>query len=181
MEKKTKGVHRIITQINTIGDTQNSFSLTWWVPCKLKALVVRNMFLYVLMIFSRYSSVDFLREKSDALKAFTILCTKLQREKEIIREHIMTIRSNHGREVENKGFTDYCEGQCIAHQFSSSNTPQQNVVVKGKNRTIQEARVMIIAKKMPLKFCAEAVNTTCCIFNKVSILSSTEKTCYEPW
>ncbi|CAM8887256.1 unnamed protein product [Rhodiola kirilowii] len=54
----------------------------------------------------------------------------------------------------------YCAKHGIAHQFASAITPQQNGVVEWKNRTIIEmARVMIHAKKIPLKFWSEAMNT----------------------
>ena len=47
--------------------------------------------------YSRYSWVDFLREKSDAIKDFITLCTRLQREKGV---SISSLGSDHGREFE---------------------------------------------------------------------------------
>ncbi|GAA0154498.1 hypothetical protein LIER_12457 [Lithospermum erythrorhizon] len=44
------------------------------------------------------------------------------------------------------------------------------VLWERKNRTIQEmARVMIDAKKIPVRFWAEAVNTTCYIHNRITL------------
>ncbi|CAM8997381.1 unnamed protein product [Rhodiola kirilowii] len=43
------------------------------------------------------------------------------------------------------------------------------------------ARVMIHAKKVPLKLWAEAMNTACYVINRVTIRTGIEKTCYELW
>ena len=51
---------------------------------------------------------------------------------------ITYIRSDHGREFENIDFEDYCNEHEIDHNFSALRTPQQNRVVKRKNRTLQE-------------------------------------------
>lgn len=51
--------------------------------------------------FSRYTWVQFIREKSDAFFVFKGLCLQLQREKSL---NIVCIHSDHGREFENKKF-----------------------------------------------------------------------------
>ena len=59
---------------------------------------------YIMVIvddFSRYTWVEFLREKSEAYEKLEILCKKLQNEK---RAPIVKIRSDHGKEFENARF-----------------------------------------------------------------------------
>ncbi|KAA0043626.1 Retrovirus-related Pol polyprotein from transposon TNT 1-94 [Cucumis melo var. makuwa] len=69
-------------------------------------------------------------------------------------------------EFENQYFTDFFQSEGIFHEFSTPMTPQQNGVVKRKNRTLQEiARVFIHAKSLTIHFLVEAANTACHIHN----------------
>jgi len=83
--------------------------------------------------FSRFTWVNFIREKSDTFDVFRELCTQLQREKGF---GIIRIRSDHGTEFENEKFDEYCSYEGIKHEFSSPITPQQNGVIERKNRTL---------------------------------------------
>ena len=99
--------------------------------------------------FSRFTWIDFLREKSETFDIFKKLCKRLKNEKDVNIGKIIRIRSDHGKEFENGIFSDYCNKHDIAHEFSAPKTPQQNGVVERKNRTPQEmARVMINSKKL---------------------------------
>ena len=76
----------------------------------------------------------------------------------------------------------FCESKGIKHEFSTPKTPQQNVVAERKNRMLQEmARVMIYIHNTPMQFWAEAINTTCCIANRIFLRLGTKKTSYELW
>jgi len=137
---------------------------------------------YVLVVldgFSRFTWVNFIREKSDTFEAFKELCTQLQREKD---RGIVRIRSDQATEFENSKFHNFCTGEGIKHEFSSPITPQQNRVVERKNRTLQEsARVMLHAKHLPYHFWAEAMNTPCHVHNRVTLREGTTTTLYELW
>ena len=54
--------------------------------------------------FSRYTWVEFLREKSEASEKIEVLCKRLQNEKEV---SIVKIRSDHGKEFENAIFDSF--------------------------------------------------------------------------
>ncbi|CAM8929272.1 unnamed protein product [Rhodiola kirilowii] len=124
----------------------------------------------------------FLRDKTETTQQFIELATLIQREREDKGEKLVSIRNDNDTEFKNATMSTYCTKHGITHQFASAITPQQNGVVERKNRTIQEmARVMIHAKKIPLKFWSEAMNTACHIINRVTIRTGTEKTCYELW
>nr|GEV82106.1 hypothetical protein [Tanacetum cinerariifolium] len=59
-------------------------------------------------------------------------------------------------------------------------TPQQNGVVKRRNRTlIEAARTMLADAKLPVTFWAEAVNTACYVQNRALVNKSQNKTPYE--
>ena len=68
-------------------------------------------------------------------------CAKLQNEKSL---KIDQICSDHGKELENSYMESFCTRSGISQEFSTPITPQQNGVVKRKNRVIQEmARAML--------------------------------------
>ena len=77
----------------------------------------------------------------------------------------------------NKEFLDE-EG--IKHEFLVPYTPQQNGVVKRKNRTlIEAARAMLDEYMTPTMYWAEAVNTACHAINHLYLHKKREKTAYE--
>ncbi|GJS33092.1 putative ribonuclease H-like domain-containing protein [Tanacetum coccineum] len=70
--------------------------------------------------------------------------------------------------------------QGIKREFSVARTPQQNGVAERKNRTlIEAARTMLADSKLPTTFWAEAINTACCVQNRVLIIKPHNKTPYE--
>src|ERR1044072_6812268 len=77
--------------------------------------------------FSRFTWINFIREKSDTFDVFKDLCLKVQKEKGY---GIIKIRSDHGKEFENGMFIDFCSNEGISHQLSAPITPQQNGVVE---------------------------------------------------
>ncbi|GJV50166.1 putative ribonuclease H-like domain-containing protein [Tanacetum coccineum] len=59
-------------------------------------------------------------------------------------------------------------------------TPQQNGVAERRNRTlIEAARTMLADFKLPTTFWAKAVNTACCVQNRVLVVKPHNKTPYE--
>ncbi|KAK2364020.1 putative mitochondrial protein [Trifolium repens] len=148
-------------------------------PMQVESLGGKRYALVVVDDYSRYTWVNFIREKSDVFDVFKELCIQLQREK---GSNVVRIRSDHGREFENSKFNEFCSTEGIKHEYSSPITPQQNGVVERKNRTIQEsARVMLHAKSIPYHFWAEAMNTACYIHNRVTLRKGTSSTLYELW
>ena len=100
--------------------------------------------------FTKYTWVIFLRSKSDTPEYIEVLCIRLQNEKNL---KIDQIRSDHGKEFKNSYMESFCTRSGISQEFSTPITPQQNGIVKGKNRVIQEmARAMLHNKDMTRKF-----------------------------
>ena len=148
-------------------------------PTRTKSLGGKKYIMVIVDDFSRYTWVEFLREKSEACEKMEVLCKRFQNEKGV---SIVKIRSDHGKEFENARFDSFCDKNGIKEEFSTPKTPQQNGVVKRKNRVIQEmARVMLLNKKIPQKFWGEAVNTSCHIGNRIYFRAGTKKTAYEIW
>ncbi|GKA04348.1 putative ribonuclease H-like domain-containing protein [Tanacetum coccineum] len=69
----------------------------------------------------------------------------------------------------------------VTDDYSSvAGTPQQNGVVKRRNRTlIEAARTMLTDSKLPTTFWAEVINTACYVQNKVLVVKPHNKTPYE--
>ncbi|CAM8948310.1 unnamed protein product [Rhodiola kirilowii] len=179
--KQIKVPNKSTTQINTHRPLE-LLHTDLMGPMQVESYSGKRYVLVCVDDFSRFTWPCFLREKSDDVQAFVQLCAHLECEREDKDEHIVNIRSDHGKEFENAALADFCSKRGITQQFASPITPQQNGVVERKNQTIQEmARVMLHEKKVPLKFWAEAMNTACYVINRVMIQFGTEKTCYELW
>jgi len=83
---------------------------------------------------------------------------------------ISTIKSDHGGKFQNERFDKFCDKHGIKHNFSAPRTPQQNVVVERKNRSLEElARTLLNATDLPKYFWADAVSTTWYVLNRVLI------------
>ncbi|XP_013608102.1 PREDICTED: uncharacterized protein LOC106314834 [Brassica oleracea var. oleracea] len=67
----------------------------------------------------KYTWVDFLRNKSDALESFRILALQLKQDK----GGIIQIKSDHGGEFQNEQFDKFCHSQGIRHQYAAPRTP----------------------------------------------------------
>jgi transposase InsO family protein len=148
-------------------------------PMQVESLGGKKYAYVVVDDHSRYTWISFIREKSDTFDVFKDLCIRLQREKDSC---VVRIRSDHGTEFKNSKFDEFCSSEGISHEFSSPITPQQNGIVERKNRTIQEStRAMIHAKKLPMHFWAEAMNTACYVHNRVTLRKGTSSTLYEIW
>ncbi|GJX81137.1 retrovirus-related pol polyprotein from transposon TNT 1-94 [Tanacetum coccineum] len=93
--------------------------------------------------------------------------------------NVRTVQINKGTESLNKTHHVYFAQEGIEHQTSTARTPEQNGIVKRRNRTIVEgARTMLSIAKVPLFFWAEAIATTCFTQNRSLIIPRHEKTPY---
>ena len=126
--------------------------------------------------FSRYTLVDFLRNKSDAIDSFKILALQLKQQ----NGEIIQIKNDHGGEFQNEQFYQLCQSQGIRHQYAAPRTPQQNGVVEMKNKTLQEmAQAMLCGNNVPSGFWAEAIATACYVINRVYVKSKTKTSPYQ--
>ena len=149
MGKQTKTSHH---KVNVIATSRclELLHVDLMGPTRTKNLEGKRYIMVIVDDFSRYTWVEFLRETLEACEKLENLCKRLQNEK---RVPIVKIRSDHGKEFENARFESFCEKNGIKREFSATKTPQQNGVVKRKNRVIQEmARVMLLNKQIPQKF-----------------------------
>ncbi|GJY64123.1 retrovirus-related pol polyprotein from transposon TNT 1-94 [Tanacetum coccineum] len=96
-----------------------------------------------------------------------------------LRLPVRRIKTDNGTEFVNQTLREYYEKVNISHETSVSCSPQQNGVVKRRNRTlIKAAHTMLIYEKAPLFLWAEAVATACYTQNCSIIRLRHDKTQY---
>ncbi|GKB31623.1 retrovirus-related pol polyprotein from transposon TNT 1-94 [Tanacetum coccineum] len=93
---------------------------------------------------------------------------------------VHNVRTDNGTEFVNQTLREFYENVGISHQTFVSRTPQQNGVVKRRNRALVEAAcTMLIFSKAILFLWAEAINTACYTQNRSLIRLRYNKTPYE--
>ncbi|CAL8107783.1 unnamed protein product [Prunus armeniaca] len=179
--KQVKSAHKSISYIST-SQPLDLLHMDLVGPIQTESIGGKKYMLVLVDDFTRFTWVDFLREKSDAFKSFRGLCNKIQIEKNGSHVTVMRLRTDHGTEFENVSFAEYCEEKGIKHEFSAPITPQHNGVVERKNRTLLEmGRVILTSAKIAKKFWAEAISTACYTANRVFLRPGTTSTPYELW
>nr|GEZ46738.1 hypothetical protein [Tanacetum cinerariifolium] len=96
-----------------------------------------------------------------------------------LHAQVQIVRTDKGTKFLNQTLHAYFAAEGILHQTSVARTPEQNGVVKRRNRTLVEAaRTMLSASKVPLFFWAETIATTCFTQNRSLVIPRHEKTPY---
>ena len=90
-------------------------------PTRTESMGGKRYIMVVVDDFSRYSWVEFLREKSEAYDNKERLCKRLQNEKGV---PIVKTSSDHGKEFQNAKFEAICNEHDIKREFSAPKTPQ---------------------------------------------------------
>jgi transposase InsO family protein len=85
--------------------------------------------------YSRFTWVFFLKDKSETQVIFKKFAKRAQNKFEV---KIKKVRSDNRTEFRNTNIEEFLD-EGIKHKFLVSYTPQQNSVVKRKNRTLIEA------------------------------------------
>nr|GFA38638.1 putative ribonuclease H-like domain-containing protein [Tanacetum cinerariifolium] len=108
---------------------------------------------YILVIvddYSRYTWTLFLRSKDETPEVLKDFFTMIQRN---LQAPVIIVRTDRGIEFLNKTLNAFFKEEGIEHQTSTAQTPEQNGVVKRRNRTLVEAaRTMLSASQLPLFF-----------------------------
>nr|GEW66332.1 RNA-directed DNA polymerase, eukaryota, reverse transcriptase zinc-binding domain protein [Tanacetum cinerariifolium] len=119
---------------------------------------------------------SFLRSKDETPEVLIDFLRLVQRG---LQAQVRVIRTDKGTEFLNQTLHAYIAVEGILYQTSVARTPEQNGIVKRRNRTLVEAaRTMLSAAKVPLFFWAEAIATTCFTQNYSLVIPRHEKTPY---
>ena len=132
--------------------------------------------------YSRYSTVYFMKNKSEVLSKFKEFMNVTENKTGHRIQRVNTIRSDNGGEYTSDEFNRFCMEIGIDHQYTNPYTPEQNGVSERYNRTVMEAaRSMLIHSSLPLQFWAEAVNTANYLRNRSPTSALSGKTPFECW
>nr|GEX39421.1 putative ribonuclease H-like domain-containing protein [Tanacetum cinerariifolium] len=135
-------------------------------PTFVKSLNKKNYCFVVTNDYSRFTWVFFLATKDETSPILKTFITGLENQLSL---KVKVIRTDNGTEFKNHDLNQFCGMKEIKREFSVLRTPQQNGIAKKKNMTlIEAARTMLADSLLPIPFWAEAVNTACCVQNKVS-------------
>ncbi|GJY21375.1 retrovirus-related pol polyprotein from transposon TNT 1-94 [Tanacetum coccineum] len=100
--------------------------------------------------------------------------------KKVYCVEVQHVRTDNGTEFKNKTLAKFFDEVRITQQFYIARTPQQNGVVKRRNRTlVKAARTMLTFANLPLFLWAEDIATTCFTQNRSIIQKHFDKTPYE--
>ena len=100
--------------------------------------------------YSRFTWTLFIATKDETYHTFKRFAKVIQNEKNY---GISSIKSKNGGEFQNERFDNIWSKSGIKHNFSSPRTPQQNGIVKRKNRSLEElARTMLNETGLPKYF-----------------------------
>jgi hypothetical protein len=114
IEKQTKMSHPKLQHLTT-SKVLELLHMDLMGPMQVESLGGKRYVYVVVDDFSRFTWVDFIKEKSDTFEVFKELCQRLQREKESV---IVRIRSDCGKEFENFKFSEFRSSEGIDHEFS---------------------------------------------------------------
>ncbi|GJR04452.1 retrovirus-related pol polyprotein from transposon TNT 1-94 [Tanacetum coccineum] len=126
-------------------------------PMRVVSINEKRYILVIVDDYSRFTWVRFFSSKDEAPEAI-IKCIKNIQVR--FNATVRNVRTDKGTEFFNQTLREFYENVGISHQTSVARTPQQNDIVKRRNRTLVEVScTMLIFSKVPLFLWAEAINT----------------------
>ncbi|GKB49368.1 retrovirus-related pol polyprotein from transposon TNT 1-94 [Tanacetum coccineum] len=133
-------------------------------PMRVASINGKKYILVIVDDYSRYTWVYFLHSKDETPEIIKKFIAQAQLN---YKAKVCKIRTDNGTEFKNANLKAHYEKLGIMQQFSTARTPQQNGVVKRRNRTLVEAaRTMLIFSRLLEFLWAQAVATTCFTQNR---------------
>nr|GEY47869.1 hypothetical protein [Tanacetum cinerariifolium] len=102
-------------------------------PMRVASINGKKYILVIVDDYSRYTWTLFLRSKDETPEVLKDFLTMIQRN---LQAPIISVRTNRGIEFLNKTLNAFFKEEGIEHQTSTARTPEQNDVVKRRNRTL---------------------------------------------
>ncbi|CAL9001225.1 unnamed protein product [Prunus brigantina] len=148
-------------------------------PMQITTKAGNRYFLTFINDCTRMCWVYFLRHKSEVLGVFKRFKATVELQNGY---KLKKLRSDQGGEYTSMEFDIFCVDVDMERQLTTPYTAQQNGVAERKNRTIVEmAKCMMLEKKIPFEFWAEAVNTSVYILNRCPTKVLLKKTPFEAY
>ncbi|GKC20954.1 retrovirus-related pol polyprotein from transposon TNT 1-94, partial [Tanacetum coccineum] len=115
-------------------------------PMRVASINGKKYILVIVDDYSRYTWTLFLRSKDETPEVLKDFLTMIQRN---LQAQVISVRTDRGTEFLNKTLLAYYKEEGIEHQTSTPRTPEQNGVVKRRNRTLVKAAYHIINDRKP--------------------------------
>ena len=114
---------------------------------------------------TRHLEFKLLKLKSEAYEAFIEF--KNRAENNTLKRKIQCLKSDQGKEFDNKRFKGACIIYGIIQQYLAAYIYEQNGLIERINRTILEkVRCLLFTVKLPKYFWGEAVSTAVYLYNR---------------
>jgi gag-polypeptide of LTR copia-type/Integrase core domain len=124
-----------------------------------------NYFLTLTDLYSDYTEVKFLRNKSDAKQHIVKFVMFLKNQ---LADKPKTFRSDKWGEFMDKELQTFLLSKGIKIELTAPNSPQQNRVAERKNRTLNDAvQTLLICSQLPECLWAEAMNNVIYTQNRI--------------
>nr|GEU36338.1 hypothetical protein [Tanacetum cinerariifolium] len=145
-------------------------------PMRVQSINEKRYVLVVVDDYSRYTWVLFLHLKDEASE---VIISFIKKTHVNLQLQVQRVQTNNGTEFKNKTLAKFFDEVGITQHFFDARMPQQNGVVKRRNRTLVEAaRTMLTFANLPSFLWAEAIATACFIQNRSIIHKRFDKTPY---
>lgn len=129
--------------------------------------------------YSRKMWVYILKEKSCAFEAFKRFKAQVENKSE---RRIKILRTDRGGDFCSKEFKSFCEAAGVERQYTAPYTPQQNGMVKRRNRTVVAmTRSVLKESGLPAYMWGEAVRQSVYVLNRLPTSILKGKTPYKAW
>nr|GEV56120.1 hypothetical protein [Tanacetum cinerariifolium] len=163
--------------VNTNTEILNTLHMDLYGPMRIESVNKKKYILVIVDDYTRFVWVRFLRTKDETPKVIKKFIVTTQR---ALNATVRYVRTDNGTEIVIKTLTELFESVGITYNTSVPQSPQQNGVVKRRNRTLMEAaRTTLIFAKALLFLWAEAVATACYTLKRSLVHTLHEKTYYE--
>nr|GEX63944.1 hypothetical protein [Tanacetum cinerariifolium] len=154
--KSKKRTHKPKAE-NTNLEVLNTLHMDLCGPMRVQTINGKKCILVIVDDYSQFTWVKILRSKDETPK---VVIKFIQQIQVGLNKTVRYVRTDNGTEFVNHTLTEYYEHNHIFHQKTVPKTPQQNGVVKRRNRNLVEAaQTMLIFLKAPMFLWAEAVAT----------------------
>ena len=126
-----------------------------WGPTSVVGRKGERFYLSIIDDYSRRVAIYPIFEKSDVFEVFERHVIRAER---ALNLPVKAIRTDNGREFDNRSFERFCNERGIKREFTNVYTPQQNGVAERVNRTVVDgARTILYESNISKSFWPEAV------------------------
>lgn len=148
-------------------------------PTREKNPKGEKYYMFLIDDFTRATWILLLKEKLEVFKCFNKFKAQIENEKDLKRKCLI---SDRGGEYTSREFEEFYEENDVRRQYLVARTPQQNLIVERKKKTIQEmARKMIDEAGVSHIFQGEATNEILYISSITQLRPNINKSPYELW